>query len=250
MLGPDGAWKQITKDSDQVKLAHLGRDDALYLLSRAGAPRGKVLRLSLETPELSKAVETVPASDAVVQQLAPTTGALYVVDLLGGPSQLRRFDLGGKSGVTIPIPPISNVQEIEAAEDASLLFRAMSYTEPAAWFKVGAEAREAQKTALVSTSPVYFSDIEVTREFASSKDGTKVPLNIMRRKRTKLDGRNPTLLYGYGGYGGYGISMSPAFDFTKRLWFDRGGIYVVANIRGGGAVSDREEIIPARTSSH
>ncbi|MEO5718163.1 MAG: prolyl oligopeptidase family serine peptidase [Chthoniobacterales bacterium] len=231
LLGPDGAWKQITKDSDQVKLTRLGRDHALYLLSRADAPRGKVLRLPLDTPDLGKAVEIVPASDAVVQQLEPTAGDLYVVDLLGGPSQLRRFDLAGKNGATIAVPPISNVQEIAALEDGSLLFRAMSYTEPAAWFKVGADEKESQKTALVSTSPVSFSDLEVTREFAPSKDGTKVPLNIIRRKGTKLDGSNPTLLYGYGGYG---ISMSPAFDFTKRLWFDRGGICVVANIRGGG----------------
>ena len=135
-----------------------------------------------------------------MQQLAPTTGALYVVDLLGGPSQLRRFDLEGKSGVTIPVPPISNVQEIEAAEDGSLLFRAMSYTEPAAWFKVGAEAREAQKTALVSTSPVSFFDIEVTREFAPSKDGTKVPYFVVAQEDVKANGRNPTLLYGYGGF--------------------------------------------------
>ena len=107
----------------------------------------------------------------------------------------------------------------------------MSYTEPPAWFEVGADQTKPKKTALVSTSPVSFSDIEVTREFATSKDGTKVPLNIMHRKGMKLDGNNPTLLYGYGGYG---ISMSPTFDFTRRLWFDRGGVYVVANIRGGG----------------
>jgi prolyl oligopeptidase len=87
------------------------------------------------------------------------------------------------------------------------------------------------KTALVNTSPVSFADIEVTREFAASKDGTKVPLNIIRRKGTKLDGNNPTLLYGYGGYS---ISMQPNFDFTRRVWFDRGGVYVVAHIRGGG----------------
>ena len=96
LLGPDGTWKQITQFSDQVKLARLGRNNALYLLSRADAPRGKILRLSLETPELSKAVEIVPASEAVVQQIEPTANALYVVDLLGGPSQLRRFDLDGK----------------------------------------------------------------------------------------------------------------------------------------------------------
>ncbi|MBA3543874.1 MAG: S9 family peptidase [Chthoniobacterales bacterium] len=231
LLGGDGVWRQVTKFEDQIKLARFGMDDALYLLSRAGAPRGKVLRLPLETRELSKAVEIVPASEAVVQQLEPTAGALYLVDLLGGPSQLRRIDLAGKNGVTIPVPPISNVQEVTALEDGSLLFRAMSYTEPVAWFKVGAKEKDPEKTALVSTSPVSFADIEVTRELAPSKDGTKVPLNIMRRKGTKLDGSNPALLYGYGGYG---LSMSPAFDFTRRLWFDRGGIYVVANIRGGG----------------
>jgi len=66
---------------------------------------------------------------------------------------------------------------------------------------------------------------------ATSKDGTKVPLNIILKKGTKLDGNNRVLLYGYGGYG---ISMQPGFDFTRRLWFDRGGVWVVANIRGGG----------------
>jgi prolyl oligopeptidase len=231
LLGPDGGWRQITQFSDGVKLARLGWDNALYLLSRADAPRGKILRLPLETPELSKAREIVPASDAVVQHIEPTEKALYVGDLLGGPSQLRRFDLEGKNATTIPVPEISNVQELAAQEDGSLLFRDQSYTEPPAWFTVASDQTAPKKTALVSTSPVSFSDIEVTREFATSKDGTKVPLNIMRKKGTKLDGNNPTLLYGYGGYG---ISMSPTFDFTRRLWFDRGGIYVVANIRGGG----------------
>ncbi|MGI8437696.1 MAG: prolyl oligopeptidase family serine peptidase [Chthoniobacterales bacterium] len=231
LLGPDGTWKQITQDSDQVKLVRIGQDDALYLLSRADAPRGKVLRLPLATPELSKATEIVPASEAVVQHLEPTAKTLYVGDLLGGPSQLRRFDLDGKNGATIPLPPISNLQEMVANEDGALLFRDMSYTEPAAWFAIAADGTAPKKTSLVSTSPVSFSDIEVTREDATSKDGTKIPLNIIRRKGTKLDGKNPTLLYGYGGYG---ISMSPSFDFTRRLWFDRGGIYVVANIRGGG----------------
>src|SRR5207249_7894687 len=79
--------------------------------------------------------------------------------------------------------------------------------------------------------PVSFADIEVRREFAMSNDGTKIPLNIIFRKGMKRDGQNPTLVYSYGGYG---ISMSPNFDFIRRLWFDRGGVYVVANIRGGG----------------
>ncbi|HYY35697.1 MAG TPA: prolyl oligopeptidase family serine peptidase, partial [Candidatus Binatia bacterium] len=231
LLGSDGTWKQITQFSDQIKAARLGRDNALYLLSRNGAPRGKILRLPLETPELSKAVEIVPTAEPVIQQIVPAANALFVGDLLGGPSQIRRFDLHGKGETIIPIPKISAVQEMVALEDGSLLFRDQSYTEPAAWFHCAKKNSEPVETALRSTSPVSFADIEVTREFATSKDGTKIPLNIIFRKGMKRDGQNPTLLYGYGGYG---ISMSPNFEFTRRLWFDHGGVYVVANIRGGG----------------
>ena len=231
LLGPDGTWKQITQFSDQIKLARLGRDDAIYLLSRAEAPRGKILRLPLEVPELKNAAEIVSAGEAVIEQIVPSNDALYAGDLLGGPSQIRRFDLNGKNATVIPIPQVSSVQEMLALENGSLLFRDVSYTSPASWFQCSAGKTEPEKTALRSTSPVSFADIQVRRELATSKDGTKIPLNILFKKGTKRDGQNPTLLYGYGGYG---ISMSPNFDFTRRLWFDRGGIYVVANIRGGG----------------
>jgi prolyl oligopeptidase len=231
LLGPDGAWKQITQFSDQIKAARLGRDKALYLVSRAGAPRGKILRLPLDSPELKNAVEIVPTGEAVIGQIVPAADALYVGDLLGGPSQIQRFGLDGKGEAIIPVPKISAVQEMLALEDNSLLFRDVSYTEPAAWFHCAQGKTEPVKTALRNTSPVSFADIEVTREFATSKDGARVPLNIVFRKGMKRDGQNPTLLYGYGGYG---ISMAPNFDFNRRLWFDRGGVYVVANIRGGG----------------
>jgi prolyl oligopeptidase len=83
-----------------------------------------------------------------------------------------------------------------------------------------------------STSPIQFDDAEAVREFATSKDGTRVPLNIIRKKGTKLDGNNPVLLEGYGGYN---VSMSPHFvGPLGRIWLDHGGIYVVANLRGGG----------------
>ncbi len=228
---PSGIWTQLTQFSDQIKTVTFGRDESLYLLSRADAPHGKVLRLPVTSPGLESAVTVVPAGEAVIDAIVPTVASLYVGDLIGGPSQIRRFDLEGKGGKIIPIPKISAVQEMEPLEDGSLLFRAVSFTEPAAWFHWREGRDQPEKTALRTTSPVSFDDIEVTRELATSKDGTKVPLNIVRRKGTKLDGRNPTLLYSYGGYG---ISLSPSFDFARRLWFDRGGIYVVANIRGGG----------------
>src|SRR5262245_32589748 len=231
LLGPDGKWKQITQFSDQIKLARFGRDNALYLVSRADAPRGKILRLPLDVPELKNAAEIVASGEAVIEQIVPSTDALYTADLLGGPSQIRRFDLNGKNETAISTPQVSAVQELLALEDGSLLFRDVSYTDPAAWFHCPNGKTEPAKTALQNTSPVSFADIEVRREFATSKDGTKISLNVLSRKGMNRDGNNPTLLYAYGGYG---ISLSPNFDFTRRLWFDRGGVYVLANIRGGG----------------
>ena len=231
LLGPDGVWKQLTQFSDQIKQARIGRDNALYLLSRENAPRGKILRMPLDKPELASATMIVPASDAVIEEMVPTAKVLYVEDLLGGPSQIRRFGLDGKGEEVIPIPKISAVQGMLALEDDSLLFNDVSFTQPAAWIHCVEGKTEPVRTALVATTPVSFDDIEVTRELATSSDGTKVPLNIVRKKGTKLNGQNPTLLYGYGGYG---VSQTPSFSFTRRLWFDRGGVYVVANIRGGG----------------
>src|SRR5437870_12252948 len=152
LLGPDGTWKQITQFSDEIKIARLGRDNALYLVSRAGAPRGKILRLPLDVPELKNAAEIVAAGDAVIEHIVPTSDALFVGDLLGGPSQIRRFDLNGKSETIIPLPQISAVQEMLALEDGSLLFRDISYTEPAAWFNCPNQKTEPVKTALRSTS--------------------------------------------------------------------------------------------------
>ncbi len=235
LLGRDGTWKQLTKFEDQIKAARLGRDNALYLLSRADAPRGKILRMSADDPTLANATTIVPTGDAVIQSMEPTGNALYVQDLLGGPSQIRRFNLDGSNPEVIAIPKISAVSEMESLEDNSLLFRDVSFTEPAAWFHIVDPTKPSTKTALVNTTPVSFADIEVTREFATSKDGTKIPLNIVSKKGTKQDGSNPALLYGYGGYG---ISMQPNFDFTRRIWFDHGGVYVVANIRGGGELGE------------
>jgi prolyl oligopeptidase len=239
--GDHTAWRQVTHFEDGVKQVGIGCDDAtLYLHSVKNASRGQILRLSLDaSATLKDAAVIVPESDGVIEGMALTASWLYVPDLVGGPSRLRRFDLSGKNGVEVPVPANSGIEGITPLEDRPddnrLLLLETSYTAPAAWYLCdtgkGDSAGSVTKTALDETSPVDFSDIETVREFAVSKDGTKVPLNILRRKGTKLDGTNPTLL---SGYGGYGISMRPGFNFTKRVWFDRGGVFVEANLRGGG----------------
>jgi prolyl oligopeptidase len=231
LRGPAGEWKQLTKFADGIKYAAFGRDDALYLLSRKKAPRGKVLRLPLHSPKLRNATELVKESEAVIENFVPTENGIYVEDLVGGPSQTRFFDRQGHFKQTVPIKKVSSVQQMLLRRGDELLFRNISYSEPYGWYLWEPGTNQPVKTALVGRSPVEFKDAEVVREFATSKDGTKVPLNILRKKGTKLDGNNPTLLYAYGGYG---ISLTPNFNAVRRLWLDAGGVYVIANLRGGG----------------
>jgi len=226
-----GKWQQLTRFEDGIKSAKLGRDNCIYMLSRDKAPRGKLLRLSLSRPELSKAALIVPERKGVIQEFAPCDHGVYVSDLLGGPSELLYIPMGNLRGREIPILPISTVSGLQSWSGDELVFGNTSYVKPFAWFTFNPVRNEVHRTALTMTSPVDFDDIEVVREFATSKDGTKVPLNILRKKGTKLDGNNPTLLTAYGGYS---ISLTPGFDSTRRIWFDAGGVYVIANLRGGG----------------
>lgn len=233
LRGGHGEWKQITKFGDAVKKAVPGKDGSLYLLSRKDAPRGKILRVPLGNGNLAAAIEVVPQSDGVIQDIEPGKNHLYVRDLLGGPSRLRQFDLDGKNGKEIATPLVTSIREMVQREDGHLLLRVSSYLEPTAWYDYNPVDGALRKTALASSSPVDFSDVEVERVYAPAIDGsgTKIPINILKPKGLALNGKAPAVLYAYGSYG---ISMEPGFDFTRKLWLERGGIYAIANLRGGG----------------
>jgi prolyl oligopeptidase len=226
-----GKWLPITHFEDAVKRARFSRDGALYLLSRKDAPHGKILRLALSSPELAKATVVAPEQKGVVEDYAPYDHGVYVSYLLGGPSELTYYPAGSTQPRQIPVLPVSTVGGLNSWQGDELVFGNVSYLKPFALFTFNPSLKEPRRTAIYMTSPVDFDDIEVEREFATSKDGTKVPLNILRKKGLKLDSQNPTLLYGYGGYG---INLTPGFDSTRRVWFDAGGVSVVVNLRGGG----------------
>jgi prolyl oligopeptidase len=227
---PSGAWRQLTRFEDGIKAIKFGPDAALYLLSRQGAPRGKVLRLSLVNPELAKATVVVAEGYNVISEYEPSANGVYVAEMAGGPSQLWFYPHNGASE-EIPVPPVSAVGGLHCWQGDDLIFADTGYLTPTGWYEWAPGMRQPRATALQMTSPANFDDIEVVREFAAAKDGTKIPINILRKKGLVMDGRNPTLLYGYGGYG---ISLTPRFSATRRVWFDAGGVYAEANLRGGG----------------
>ncbi len=230
----DGAWWQVADIHDKCVHAVLG-SDALYLLSRRDAPRGKVLRLPLTRgATVTDADEIVPASGVVIEDLAVTRGTVWVVDMIGGPQQVRRFDLDGGPLPPVELPPVSSVSwyftRLARLGPDRVAWLCDSFTEPPTWW-VTADGDAPRRTSLRTTSPVDLSGYEVTREIATSKDGTRVPLTVIAAPGASRDGSAPALLTAYGGFN---ISLVPRFESDLLLWLEQGGVYAEANIRGGG----------------
>ena len=234
--GDDDRFVQVTRFKDGVNFAAFGPDRALYLVSQRGKPRREILKLAPGERELAKAKPIVPATDDVIDvsfwgedAIVFSGGRMFVRYLAGGPSRVRIFGLDGNPQGDVPLPDVTAVDEIEPV-GADLLYSVATYLRPTQFYRLA--AGQSTPTALKATHPASFDDMEVVRVSATSKDGTHVPLNIIRRKGTKLDGNNPVLLTGYGGYG---VSETPSFLGSRnRVWFDAGGVLVTTNLRGGG----------------
>lgn len=235
LRGPDQKWTQITRNEDLISAVSFGPDNSLFMYSVLNAPKGKIIRLPAGETGLSRAKTVVEPSEVVIKSFTITQSRLYIRDLVGGPSQIRIVDFDGNDKGIIPILPVSSVWGLTALDGNRLLYSNSSYTAPTTWCTYNPDADDPTtqpvETEFKVTTPADFSDVEVVREFATSKDGTRIPLNILRRKGTRLDGTNPTILYGYGGYN---ISQAPYHDRKLSIWLDQGGVYALANIRGGG----------------
>jgi prolyl oligopeptidase len=232
--GP-GTFRQVTHFADSVVFARFGHD-VLYVLSRRDHPNGRILAVSLPGGGLARArlVMDEPR-DAGVEWFVPTATALVVEEIVGGPSRVVRVGLDGRPLGTLPVPEVSSVGAAVRTHGDEVLVQRESFTEPSRWTRWAPGDRTLAPTPLAQRSPARFDDVVVERVFATSKDGTRVPVNILRRRGTPLDGRAPTLLTGYGGYG---ISQRPAFGAARRVWLEQGGIIAIANTRGGGEFGD------------
>ena len=243
----DGSWTRLTRFTDRVLEAVFDpADESLLLLSRAGAPRGRLMRQALRpSGPLEPPRSFLPESEAVIEnsftwdatsKIVPSGNHLYLVEQVGGPERVRVLDRAGQQPGQVPLPDASAVYQIlpEPGRDA-LLVQSASYVEPTTWYRfepgAAGSASRLTKTGLSVEFPISLRDATVSREWAVSKDGTRVPLTVIAPKGAPRDGTSPTLLTGYGGYG---VSETPYFDPGLRLWLDHGGIVAHANLRGGG----------------
>ncbi|MEN8185886.1 MAG: prolyl oligopeptidase family serine peptidase [Bacteroidota bacterium] len=205
-------------------------ENNLYIKTNLNAPNGKVVKVGINNPRPENWVDFIPETENV---LSITTGsgyffAEYMKDAV---SQVIQFDKDGKKLREIKLPGVGSAGGFGGRkEDVDLYFSFTNYTTPSTIYKLDPKtgSSEIYKKPNINFNPENYESKQV---FYTSKDGTKVPMIITYKKGTKLDGNNPTILYGYGGFN---ISLKPSFSTTNAIWLELGGVYAVPNLRGGG----------------
>lgn len=226
------AWQKIADIEDAVTKFEVD-GDLIYLCTHKDAPRYKIIATSLQNPELATAQVIVPPSQAVIQDLMLLSGYLLTRDLEAGIGRVRRIKLDGGQLEQVSLPYDGTISEWASNESgAELLLHMTGWTQSNQIFRYDLSNHTLMDTGWQPASPIDFSDIESQEVFAPSKDGTLIPLSIIYRRGLKLDGNNPTLLAAYGSYGL--IAYPPSFMPMMKAWYERGGVFAVAHVRGGG----------------
>ena len=217
-----------TFDYDVDVIDNLG--SKLYIATNINAPNKRIVCVDASNPSQENWVDFIPETENV---LSPSTGAgfIFATYMKDAISLVKQFDYKGTLIREVTLPGIGTASGFSGkTKDAELYFSFTNYTTPATIYSFG--PKEGKSTVYKKPIVDFKSENYVSSQvFFASKDGTKIPMIITHKKGLKLDGKNPTILYGYGGFN---ISLTPSFSIANAVWLEMGGIYAVANMRGGG----------------
>lgn len=227
---PDEGIKVLINEFEN-EFSLIGNEGSLlYFKSDFNSPKKCILTIDLNSPEYPRTT-IVPESEDSMESASVVGDRLIVSYLKHAKSQVKVFDLSGKLLRDVELPGIGTANGFGGDRDqVETFYTFSSFNRPPSSYRYNLESGESE---LVREAKVDFdpADFVVSQVFYPSKDGTKVPMFISHKKGLQLDGTNPTLLYGYGGFN---ISLSPNFSISKLQWMEMGGIYAMANLRGGG----------------
>ena len=202
----------------------------LYLVTNLDAPNRRVVTTDVSNPTPENWVDFIPENENV---LSPSIAGKYFFAnyMEDATSTVKQYDRNAKLVREIELPGVGSVSGFGAKkEETELYYSFANYVTPGSIYKLDLDSGESE---LYYEPKIDFNseDFESKQIFYTSKDGTKVPMIITHKKGLKLDGTNPTILYGYGGFN---ISLTPSFSVANAVWMENGGVYAVANLRGGG----------------
>lgn len=228
----NSAWRKVSDFSDDVRDIAIHNDD-LYVLTYKNALRYKVLRTDAHHPDLASAETVVPPSNAVVEGIHAAQDALYVQLLDGGIGRVLRVPYGAHPHIAELAMPFKG--RVQLQTDPRLPGALIFMTSWTRRFTVYSYDPATNQLADAGFEPVGAYDdpsgIAVAEVKVRSYDGTLVPLSIVYPKTMKLDGSNPTWLYGYGWWG---VSVPPFYRPSSLAWYEQGGIWAICHVRGGG----------------
>ncbi|CAN5499234.1 prolyl oligopeptidase family serine peptidase [soil metagenome] len=226
---PDAPVVELLNKAD-AEYAFIGNDGPVFWFrTNLNAPRGRIIAIDTGKPEEIK--ELVPQSDEKLEGVN-VVGERFIANYLkDAHSMVRLFELTGKPAGEIALPGLGTAGGFSGKRiDTETFYTYTSYTEPPTVFRY--DLKSGKSEALFRPKVDFNSDDFVTEQvFYTSKDGTRVPMFLTYHKELKKDGTNPTLLYGYGGFDN---SLTPGFSPATAAWLQMGGVYAVANLRGGG----------------
>ncbi|GKV54748.1 prolyl endopeptidase [Sporosarcina sp. NCCP-2222] len=233
-------YKKLDEDGEFVKL--LANDDArynfigndgskFYFVTNLDAPKEKIIAIDVEQPAKENWVDVLPEQEDVLNFADIIHDQFIVCYLHNAHYELKVFHKNGSLDKEIPLPNFVSISGVQGKRKDDVMYIGYtSYLAPATVsrfdFTTGA-----LDPVFGQSSQFDTENYETTQVFYESKDGTQVPMFLTHRKGLELNGQNPVLLYGYGGFN---VSLTPAFSPAQRMWIEQGGVYAVANLRGGG----------------
>jgi prolyl oligopeptidase len=235
VTGAASPWRKIAEVGDGVtKVSAHG--DKLYFLSQKGASHFRLLTTPLSRPDIAAAKVIVPDGPAVLTDFSIAREGLYVGARHAGREGLSLVSFDGTRTTPVPMPfegtaaaPVTDPREL------GLVFAATGWVHPVERLSYDPATKISSDTGLIPPSRIDTSGLEAKEAFATSYDGVRVPVSIVYKKGLRLDGSNPTILEGYGSYG---IVESERFSQSVVSWVERGGVYAIAHVRGGGELGE------------
>jgi prolyl oligopeptidase len=210
----------------------VGNDGSrFYFLTDNSAPRRRLIAIDVERPAREHWQELVAQTDDILERASLVGDQFFAVYLKDASSRVKVFDVTGKHLRDVELPGIGSASGFGGdRDDTETFYGFSSYTAPMTIYRY--DLASGESTVWRRPKIDFDSDKYETKQlFTKSKDGTRVPIFVTHKKGLRLDGNNPTLLYGYGGFN---IALSPGFDTRSAVWMEMGGVYAVATLRGGG----------------
>jgi len=206
-------------------------DEVFYFYTTAEADRGRVIAVDISDPERDNWVTIIEEDDRVIRGADVVEDRFIINYMADAHSQLALFDRDGEVRGEIDLPTLGNVSSIQSGRDGEMFYGFSSFLYPTTIFRYDIESDDEPEIFRQPELDFDPEEYETRQVFYESDDGTEVPMFITHRRDTEIDGRTPTLLYGYGGFN---IPILPSFSVENLAWMEQGGIYASANIRGGG----------------